>query len=183
MPLSEPVERELFHTRRYEFQGYRRSDGLWDIEGHLVDLKAYGFENQHRGRIDPGEPLHGMWLRVTIDEDFLVHEIEAVTDYSPFAICPAITPNFQKMKGQRIGRGWRQQVRVALGGTQGCTHLVEMLQAMATVAYQTLYPVRARKAKEGDNDRRPGLIDTCHAFASDGEIVKRSWPRFYTGES
>ena len=29
--------------------------------------------------------------------------------------------------------------------------------------------------------RRPGFIDSCHAFASDGEVVRKSWPDFYTG--
>jgi len=29
--------------------------------------------------------------------------------------------------------------------------------------------------------RKPRLIDSCHAFASDGDVVKRYWPDFYTG--
>ena len=32
MPLSANVERELVHTRTIESWGYRRSDGLWDVE-------------------------------------------------------------------------------------------------------------------------------------------------------
>src|SRR3546814_6328924 len=84
MPLSSPVERTRLHNRTYDFQGYQRADGLWDIEGRIVDTKAYPFANQDRGEIPPGEALHDMSLRLTIDEDFKVHDIEAVTDYSPF---------------------------------------------------------------------------------------------------
>ena len=123
-----------------------------------------------------------MWIRLTIDEELLIHDIEAVTDDGPYAICPAITPNFKKIKGERIGAGWRQRVRAKLGGTEGCTHLVEMLGAMATVAFQTLYPTWARKRAKASTTKRPALIDTCHAYASDGEIVKKVWPDFYTGD-
>src|SRR3546814_2968671 len=80
-----------------------------------------------------------MSIRLTIDGDFKVHDIEAVTDYSPFTICPNVTPNFKRMIGAEIKLGWTLQVRKALGGVEGCTHLVDLLIAMATVAFQTLY--------------------------------------------
>ena len=34
MPLSPPVEREALHRRAIELNGYRRTDGLFDIEAH-----------------------------------------------------------------------------------------------------------------------------------------------------
>jgi len=60
---------------------------------------------------------------------------------------------------------------------------LEMLGAMATVAYQTMWKhVSAEMSATGSgSSRRPGFIDSCHAFASDGEVVRRSWPDFYTG--
>ena len=186
MPLSQPADRERIHTRSYEFGGYHRADGLWDIEGHMTDTKTYPVDNRDRGRLEPGDPVHDMWLRLTIDEDMVVHGIEAVTDAGPFTLCPAITPNFQRMVGHRIGAGWRGAIRKELGGVHGCTHLVEMLGAMGTVAYQTLYSARVRKAKDqakangGPRPKSP-LIDSCHAFASNGPVVKREWPEHYTG--
>ena len=185
MPLSPPAPRQPDHTRRYRFEGFRRDDGLWDIEGHMTDTKSYGFPNQHRGRIEAGEPLHGMAIRLTIDIDFLIHGCEAVTDHAPYAVCPNITPNFARMIGVRIGPGWRQAIRSRLGGVEGCTHLVEMLQAMATVAFQTLYAARAQQqAERGSSEspqKRPGLLDSCHAYRSDGPIVAQQFPDHYTG--
>ena len=68
MPLSTvDVDREPIHTRAIECRSFRRSDGLWDIEGHLTDVKAYPFSNEFRGEIKPGEPLHDMWIRLTVD--------------------------------------------------------------------------------------------------------------------
>ena len=184
MPLSEPSPREHIHTRSIECRGYRREDGLWDIEGHLIDRKTYSFENQWRGKVEAGVPVHEMWLRLTIDEDMVVHGAEAATDYAPYSICGAITPQFEQLKGARIGPGWTVRVRKLLGGVHGCTHLVELLGPLATVAYQTLVgqrKKRAKEAKDGAAAEKPRIIDTCHAYASDGPVVKKAWPKFYTG--
>ncbi len=181
MPLSIPAEREHLHSRKIEFQGFQRADGLWDIEARLTDVKTYDFQNEFRGTIQAEEPLHDMWLRVTIDEDFVVRDIEAVTDGAPFATCAAIAPNFKKMIGAKMRAGWHREVRGRLGGVEGCTHLAEALGACATVAYQTLFPVLSEKNKAHGSNRKPSLIDSCHAFASDGEVVRKRWPEFYTG--
>ena len=69
MPLSPPASRKHLHTRTVTCCGYQRDDGLWDIEGHLVDVKTYGFDNDHRGVVNAGEPVHEMWLRLIIDDD------------------------------------------------------------------------------------------------------------------
>jgi len=181
MPLPEPaVAREPVHTRRIECSGYRRADGLWDIEGHLVDTKAYGFDNAWRGHMAPGTPVHEMRLRLTVDDGYLVHEVAACTDASPFEMCPDIVPNFQALVGLRIGKGWRKHVQERLGGRQGCTHLVELaLGAMATAAIQTIVPLRAKESP--GTDGRAGFLDTCHALASDSPVVAAHWPEFYTG--
>lgn len=187
MPLSPPAAREAIHNRSYDFHGYRREDGLWDIEGRIRDTKSYSFDNAHRGTVEAGEPIHEMEVRLTLNDAYEVVEAEATTHHGPFAICPAITPNFKKLAGLKVGPGWRESVRKRVGGAEGCTHIVEMIYAMATVAYQTMTPILSREGKaaarpgEGGN-RRPPLIDSCHAFASDGEIVRRTWPEFYTGD-
>ncbi|MCP5150094.1 MAG: DUF2889 domain-containing protein [Ectothiorhodospiraceae bacterium] len=179
MPLSPAAPREKLHLRDIECHGYRRDDGLWDIEGHLVDTKTYAFDNRYHGRIEPGTPVHEMWLRLTIDEDMVVHEAEAVTDHSPYPICPDITPRFALLKGLRIGPGWTREVQRRVGGVNGCTHLFELVRTVATTAFQTLVAARARKPV--DESKPPRWIDTCHAHASDSPIVRDRWPRFYTG--
>lgn len=187
MPLPTPVSREPIHDRSIRCRGYRRADGLWDIEGHLIDTKAYSFLNRERGEIKPGEPIHEMWIRLTVDEDLVVHEVEAVTDASPFSICPEVTGRFKRLRGVKIGRGWRGKVNELLGGVQGCTHLVELLGPVGTTAFQTIYPIKARRPeaqREVEAGRRkPPMLDTCHALASDSPVVMRFWPKFYTKPS
>jgi hypothetical protein len=190
MPLSPAVPREHIHTRSIDCRGYRRADGLWDIDGHLTDTKTYGFSNHFRGELPPGAPVHDMWLRLTVDDKLVIHAVEAVTEAGPYEVCPSIAPNFQRLVGCRIYPGFQKQVRDLLGGVQGCTHLVDLLGPLATTAYQTVFPYRAREYEQRvakgeiapqQTGRRPKLVDSCHAFASDGEVVKRYWPDFYTG--
>lgn len=188
MPLSEPAPRRHLHTRRIHLQGYIRDDGLFDIEARIEDTKTYPFHNEWRGEMTPGTPVHNMSIRVTLDDTLQVHDVEAVTDDSPFPVCPEITPNFERLKGLRIGRGWNRKVKELLGGTQGCTHLVELLAPVATVAFQTIRPYKRHQVKqtlrpdEADpTNERPFQIDTCHAWASDGPVVQRWMPQFYTG--
>lgn len=204
MPLPAPVPREHLHSRTVTCQGFLRQDGLWDIEGRIVDVKTYPFENEWRGKVAPGTPVHEMWIRLTIDDRMEIKEVAAATDHSPFRICPDILPNFQRLIGVRIGHGFTREVRSRLGGRQGCTHIVEMLQQVATVAFQTTVSERARalrkqqkaaaaapaeatadpaQAKPAEKPKRPPIvIDTCHAWASDGPLVQRYLPDYFTGD-
>ncbi len=181
MPLSPAAPREHIHTRLVECRGYRREDGLWDIEGHITDVKTYSFRNRWRGEIASGEPVHEMWLRLTIDDDLLIHAAEAATDAGPYQVCPEITPNFAVLAGERIKPGFNRRVKELLGGVKGCTHLVELLGPIATTAFQTTVAARSRKGAQEPRRRRPGIINTCHALAEDGAVVKRLWPEFHTG--
>ena len=184
MPLSEPADREPLHTRRIEITGYRRTDGLFDIEARLVDTKTYAFGNHDRGTIEPGEPLHEMLARMTLDEDMLIHRFEAATEYSPYAICPQAAPNFERLAGLRVGRGFIKAANERIGGVHGCTHLREMLGQMGTVAFQTLFAVRSMRAATPNaqsTSERPMMLGTCYAYAPGSPVVQRMWPAHYTG--
>lgn len=182
MPLSDPVPREALHTRTIECRGFRRDDGLWDIEAHLTDIKSYAFENAYRGEIEPGDPLHDMWLRLTVDDNLVIRDVEAAADAGPFRVCPAITPRFAELKGLSIAPGWNRKVHELLGGARGCTHLVELLRPLATVAFQTIWSSHNSASKRELPERKPAYLDKCHALRSNGEVVREHYPRWYTGD-
>lgn len=190
MPLTEPVLREALHHRDIELRGYRRADGLFDIEARLTDTKTYAFSNAERGQIDPGVPLHGMLARMTLTEDMEITAFEAVTEYGPYAICPSAAPNFARLAGLRVGRGFLKAANERIGGVHGCTHLRELLGQMGTVAFQTLYAVRLKReaapnavATADAPAGKPAMLGTCLAYAPDSPVVARQWPAFYTGPS
>ncbi len=184
MPLSTPVSRQRLHQRIVRCWGYRREDGLWDIEGQMVDTKTYPFPNEDRGgTIQAGESLHDMWIRITVDDQFFIHAVEARTDAAPFSLCPTIASRYQQLVGVRIGPGWSLKLRELFSGVQGCTHLSELLGPVATTMFQTVYGQRYDEddAKPAENRPPPPVLNTCHALSSDSPVVKRRWPNAYTG--
>jgi hypothetical protein len=190
MPLSPAAARDHIHTRVVECKGYRRADGLWDIEGHITDRKTYSYTSDERGEVKAGEPVHDMWLRLTLNNKLTVVAVEAVTDHAPYpAICPGIAPDYQKIVGLSVGPGWTRAIKERVGGVQGCTHLTELLGPVATTAFQTIYPLLAREAKAkaaaaGQETRGPQpypLLNTCHSFRADGPVVAKYAPHLYTG--
>jgi hypothetical protein len=174
MTLSAPVSRQPIHSRRVTCQGFHRDDGLWDIEARLVDTKAYDFVTQNdRATVHAGEAVHEMVMRVTIDDTFRIHAVEAETVHAPFFLCGDAAPAMAQLVGLSLGHGFQRQLRERLGGVKGCTHLVELMGPIATTAFQTIFPlVHVKRAKE----ERPAIIDQCHALAADGPVVARLWP-------
>ncbi len=185
MPLSPPVQREHIHTRVVECRGYRRADGLWDIEGHLRDTKSYGVHPGSERWVPSGYPIHEMWMRLVVDDEMTIRDVEAVTDHAPHPMCPAITPNFKRIIGLSMTKGFLRKMRAEVGGIEGCTHLVELIGPLATTAFQTIFSWRERQNKRAEPHpepgKRPPLLGSCHSYASDSDVVKRLWPEFYTG--
>ncbi len=190
MPLSEPTaKRHLIHTRRVTVDGYIREDGNWDIEGHMCDVKSYDFETTHRGEIKVGEHLHGMYLRLTVDDKLNILDAESSTDFSPYNTCPQINDAYKKLIGQQIKPGFTSVTRALFKGVCGCTHLTEMLGPIATTAFQTVF-ASSRVAKKmigqplPDLDpnapaKRPPHLNTCHALSTRGDVVKELYAPFY----
>ncbi len=180
MPLSDAAPRTHLHTRAITLGGFEREDGLFDIEAELMDTRTYDSVIEERV-VGLGAPLHHMRARLTITEDMEIVAAEAVTEAGPFSICGGGAETFGRLAGLVIGPGFLKAANGRLGGVQGCTHLRELLQQMGTVAFQTMYPVRARREAERDPNTPPRLLDTCHAYASDGPVIARNYPNFYTG--
>lgn len=180
MSLSPAVPRKPIHQRHINCMGYQRDDGHWDIEGHLVDTKSYTFENKWRGSIEPKTPLHEMWLRITVNDELEVLNAQAFTQYSPYPECPHFPDRLALLVGIKIAPGWTNAVRKKLGGSNGCTHITELLGRVANVAFQTVMPLVHNHDERSLASRKPRIIDSCHALKSNGDVVKREWPQFHS---
>ena len=197
MPLSKPVSRKPIHQRLIDCKGYERDDGLFDIEGRLTDTKSYSFNTTLRGHMEPGSYIHDMWMRITIDSTFLIVDMEAVTDHHPYPNCGEITPNYKNLIGQRIVSGFTRATDKAVGGTKGCTHHTGLLRDIATVAFQTVGPLLAKRGSKKETEktetsiavndvtkslfkgRKPPMVDGCHALARNQVNVKQFFPEWY----
>lgn len=186
MPLPPPTApRKHLHTRVVQCQGYQRDDGLWDVEAHMTDTKTTPVHLTERGQVETGVPIHDMWLRITVTDELLIVKAEAAMDYTPFQSCPAIASAYQKLEGLQIGPGFTRKTRDLFRGTNGCTHLLELIGPLATTAYQTLFgggPLSEQGRRQPAEGDTPPMLNSCYGFRSDGAAVKRNWPEFYTGD-
>ena len=181
MPLSSPAARERLHLRRVSYEGFRRDDGLFDIEAHITDHKDRDYKLA-MGTRSKDIPVHNMWARVTIDRRFEVIDIEAVTDEMPYpGECNRIGPEYKKLIGSNLLKSFRKCIAENMGGVKGCTHLSELLGYLPTAAVQTFAGIK----NEADSldGKRPFQLDSCHALATNTETVRVYYPKWFVGET
>ena len=177
MPLPEPGPREELHARDIQLRGYRRPDGLYEVEGRLLDRKTTSYTAEPGApTVQPGKPSHHMSIRLVFDEDLLVHDAIAATDAAPYGECFGAPPTLECMRGVRIAAGWTRAVRERLGGVKSCTHLMELLLPMGTAAFQSISLVRLARPVSLDAVGRPVKIDSCYAYSARRGVVARRWP-------
>ena len=179
MPLSEPVTRIPQHLRDVSYRSFQRSDGLWDIEGELVDRRHEDILLHGERKIAALTPIHHMLIRATVDSSLQIHAIEAVMERHPLDACPEAAPSLQKMVGQRMSRGWRKAIADNLGGAGSCTHLRELLFNMATAAHQTMHGTPQAEV----SSQPPGYLGQCLGWDFDGPGVAAYYPQFIGYES
>ena len=178
MPLSpSTVPRERLHQRTVTYEGFRRDDGLLDIEARMIDVKDHHYQLL-TGTREAGVPVHDMRVRVTIDQNFSICAIEAVTDSMPYpGVCNVIGPDYTKLVGANLLAGFRKHLHATMGGIAGCTHLTEMLAYLPTAAVQTV----ASLIREDDGVTKPHQLDHCHALATTAENVRQHYPKWFRG--
>lgn len=170
MTVLRNVERQEVHLRRITCTGFRRADGLWDIEGRLIDTKPERIELPE-GAVEAGAPIHHMLVCLTVDRDFLIHDAWARTIEGPYRVCGDINESYGQLVGLRIEAGFTKTVKRMFRGVLGCSHLTELLPPMATTAFQILWSERAKDPSAAATRTSP--LGGCHALRLDGEVVRR----------
>ena len=178
--FGDGITREELHLRRIEMRGWRRSDGLFEVEGQLIDTKPQDFVPLRGGTlVKAGLPLHDLGVRITFDADMTVQAVTTFTRSAPYNMCPEGGRALQSLVGLRMAGGWGQAVRSQLARADSCTHLRELLVPMATVAHQAL-SFRLRDQPERlDAQGKPVRIDSCYAYSAERDLVQKLWPDFH----
>lgn len=176
--LPPPAPREAVHTRSILCRSFRRHDGLFDLEARFVDTRPIAYDSEFRGHCPAGSALHQMQLRLTIDRDRVIRALQSAMPGTPYAGCSEVQPNFQRLVGGSLGRGFRKTVAERLGGVDGCTHVRALLEAMAAAAVQCF--ASARHAPRPPGAAEPvrvfqvdALLGTCHSYRADGPVMQR----------
>jgi len=177
MSLTPPAPRESLHTRSVVCEGFRRDDGLFDLEARLTDTKTHAYPLMTGVRA-AGDPVHDMTIRVTIDRAYTILAVEATMPAVPYpGGCDAIEADYGKLVGANLAKGFRGAVKDKLGGVRGCSHLTELVGLLPTAAVQMF----ASLVPEDDGRHKPFQLDRCHALESHGDTVRRWYPKWYRG--
>lgn len=178
--LPDDVTREELHHRQIDFRGYRRSDGLFEVHGHITDRKTYDFAPPNGAKTLPaGSPIHDMDVIVLFDADMIVRDVRTAMNAFPYMSCLGGGDTLRALVGLHIGKGWNSEVRKRLPDCDTCTHLREILTPLATAAFQTMSRYRTAAPDRRDADGRPVKIDSCHAYGASRALVKQFWPEFH----
>ncbi|HSW18651.1 MAG TPA: DUF2889 domain-containing protein [Ramlibacter sp.] len=177
--MPQPAERELLHQRKIDWRGFRRKDGLWDLEATLTDLRRYDSVMAEKGMLPAGMPVHSIVLRITVDDELTVRAIVAAMNAVPYHTCAGALGSLSRLEGASLTRGWRRRVEQDLGGEQGCAHIRDLLGHAPTVAFQTIPVWHAQR--HGDilqpvDGQPPAHLGTCATWAFDGPVVARFYP-------
>ncbi len=188
MPLPTPAPRHLHQNRNIPCAAYQREDGLWDIEGKVLDTHNFDFTTAWGREVPTGTPMHEISLRWTIGADLTIREVAASMDAVPYPpVCPNALPPFQQLVGLTVGRGFLKEVRARIARSDGCTHLFTVIEdmanmAMRSVAAHVLTGTKSWGANVPEATDRPSpLLNTCHAYSAPSPVAKILWPAFYTG--
>ena len=178
---TDGVTREPLHTRQISFEGSRRSDGLFEIVGRLVDLKPHDFAPPSGLRVVPAnEPIHDIGVRVVFDLDMMIRAVATTMRAYPYRDCQGGGASLQALVGLRIGAGWSGEIRKRLPAGDTCTHLREILIPLATAAIQAVNPLRSQALLDAtDANGKPRKIDSCYAYGASRELVLQHWPAFH----
>ena len=172
--------RTPLHTRTIRLDGFARPDGHFDIEARLTDVKHYDLPGWSGRDLPAGSPMHDLLAAMTVDVDGTIRAFEARADAAPHVDCGDGAANFERLVGLSIGKGFIRSATERIGGVEGCTHLRELLQQMATVAFQSMREARVKRYG-AQPDVKPPLIDTCMLWRASGEWVKMRFPQYWTG--
>jgi hypothetical protein len=182
-PQPEDLDLELLHHRRYDVKSYRETSGRLRLRGTVIDEKPGGV--YFAGDPNP-VAVHHMVLDVVVAFPSLeIVEAEMVMKARPHTECTDIEPKYGELVGLSIARGFTHKVRELFGGPRGCSHTTALLQAMAPVAIQSTWSMRALSDTEqfvppplGKNPTKDELqarfgynLNSCHVWAEDGEVI------------
>jgi hypothetical protein len=80
---------------------------------------------------DAAEEIHGYEVKLVAEPpDLTVVSVDVQPRFLPFPDCPAAALAARRLIGLRLSKGFRAGATAALGGVEGCTHLLTLVLAI-----------------------------------------------------
>jgi hypothetical protein len=164
------------HTRKIEVTTYEYDGQRIIVEGFLKDDR---FQESHgiTGETFPSGVIHHMAIRLLVNcSNLLIEDIDVDLLSVPREVCRETIDCLASIKGLTITKGFTAKVKKLAGGNKGCTHLVELILAMAPAVFQGFAAHQSQKPMAFDSDQAKKIIqyltNTCHAWREDGPFVE-----------
>ncbi|MDD5711128.1 MAG: DUF2889 domain-containing protein [Smithellaceae bacterium] len=165
------------HCRNIEVSTFECDDQRIVVEGFLREER---FQNSYliTGDVKPPGVFHHMIVRLLVNHHTLVIEDVAVEMPTvPRDECLETVTSLEQIKGLSITKGFTAKVKQIAGGNKGCSHLVELLLAMAPAAIQGFASFRSRKPQGFDRSQAglviAFLVDTCRPWRKGGPLAEK----------
>ena len=165
------------HARNIEVSTYHYDGQRIIIEGFLKDDRFHESYSVTDEKFPEGV-IHHMAIRLLVNcSNLLIEDVDVDLISVPREVCRETIDCLAPIKGLTITKGFTLKVKKLAGGNKGCTHLVELLQAMAPAVFQGVGAHRSQKPSAFDSDQTKKIVqyltNTCHGWREDGPFVER----------
>jgi hypothetical protein len=167
---------EKLHTRNIKVTTYDYEGQRIIVEGVLKDDR---FQESHSftGEKFASGTIHHMTIRLLVNcSNLIIEDIDVNLPSVPREECSETINCLSPIKGMTITKGFTAKVKKLAGGKKGCTHLVELILAMAPAAIQGFASHQSRNPIVFDLDREKMflefLVNTCRVWREDGPFIE-----------
>ena len=128
------------------------------------------------------EEIHGYEVRLAAEPpDLTVVSVDVRPRFLPFPDCPAAALAARGLVGLRLTKGFRAGATAALGGVEGCTHLLTLVLAIWNHQVVTKYMVTRTDdgTHPADQPDFEQITNVCSGWRESGvaiELVRRGKP-------
>ncbi len=175
MPNHWKSKGKKIHARRIDVATYDYDEHRIIVEGFLKDNR---FQDTRllTGETFPRGAIHHMSLRLLVNcSTFLIEDVDVEMLTVPREFCRETMNCLAPIKGLTITRGFTAKVKKLAGGARGCTHLLELLQAVSQAVFQGVATHQSREPAGYEPEQTKRIVqyltNTCYAWREDGPFV------------
>lgn len=162
------------HQRVIGIRTFTTADEHVIVEGRLTDnrlVNTYYLSGENR----PPDTIHDLIVRILVDDRLVIRQVETEMPQIPHPDCQETINSLQEIVGFKIRRGFTQKVKALFGKGEGCSHLTELITAMAPAAIQGFWTACSRNPLPENiiDALKLMLVDTCRVWRRGGKALKR----------
>ncbi len=165
------------HTRDIRLATYPHTESRIIVHGILKDQRYIRIFDVTGAVLEPGI-VHHMDVKMMIrTEPMIIEDVQAVMLHVPLSQCRTTLDNVEQLKGLEIKSGFSGMVRSIIGGKTGCTHLCNLIIAMAQEIVHGWLTQKRKDISPVPKDidsftEKQFLIDSCRMWTHNGPKMK-----------